>query len=170
MALWNLYGGKNGLCIQTDRDTLVNEVFNAPCADNKDLSVILKRIGPCVTRIRYVDHSNLNKESDPYEFSKFPMIFKNIGFAYEDEIRLFYYLSQLPLSAVTQKFGEGFFLRINAKNIIQKILVSPLAEQSFFDNVHKLLSHSGLESRVEWSSLKHGIYCESDFSNHITGS
>ena len=30
MALWNLFGGKNGLCVQTDTETLIEELGRVP--------------------------------------------------------------------------------------------------------------------------------------------
>ena len=72
-------------------------------------------------------------------------------------------MRQQPLGELHRRLGEGFHLPIDPKRIIQKILVSPSAEPGFFDNVQKLLSHLGLENRVEWSSLKNPPYNELDF-------
>jgi hypothetical protein len=163
MAMWNLYGGKNGLCIHTNTSIVMEELLKAPHKNNEKSSTILRLISPRVSRIRYVDHLKSDIDFNAVEISDYPIIYKNIGFSYEDEIRFFYDMRQQSNADLPKEFGEGFHLSIDSKSIIEKVLVSPSADYGFFDNVKKLLSHSGLENRVEWSSLKNPPYKESEF-------
>lgn len=170
MALWNLYGGKNGLCVQTETDTIMEELrkfthieSEASHRDNEISSLIQRLIKPSVSTIRYIDHSNLENPYDPEEISKFPIIYKNIGFSYENEIRFFYDMRQQQLDDLPNRIGDGFYVPVDSNHIIKKILVSPSADPVFFENVQKFLSRSGLDNRLGLSSLKNPPYNESDF-------
>lgn len=163
MAMWNLYGGKNGLCIQTNTSLVMEALRKAPYKNKEESSTILRLISPRVSRIRYVDHLKSNIDFNADEISNYPIVFKNIGFSYEDEIRFFYDMRQQIFGKLHKRLGEGFLLSIDSKSIIEKIIVSPSAEYGFFDNVKKLLSHYDLDNLVEWSSLKNPPYKESEF-------
>lgn len=163
MGMWNVYGGKNGLAIQTTVLTLKKEIeatnHNINGFDTDPLGITLK-----VSGIRYIDHSNEDLRYIQPELINHPILLKNIGYLYENEVRFVYDVgTPQPFVKLYEKIGDGFCQNVNAKNIIEKILVSPMADDWFFDLVKSVLSKYDLTDRVFWSDLRFPPYNETDF-------
>ncbi|MGZ8189933.1 MAG: hypothetical protein ACXWTS_01740 [Methylococcaceae bacterium] len=77
---------------------------------------------------------------------------KNIGYSYENEVRFLYDTG--TWATLHPRLGDGFFIKMDAKSIIEKILVSPTAEECFIELVKEVLSKYGLDDRVFWSNLR----------------
>ncbi len=162
MGMWNVYGGKNGLAIQTRVSILQSELEAAP-SKYTDETHTLMRLEPIklkVSSIRYINHSNVDPDNLKLELIKNPILLKNIGYSYENEIRFIY---DTVTPTLHQRLGDGFCLNVDANKIIEKILVSPAADEWFFELIKSVLSKYDLDNRVFWSDLRFPHYNEADF-------
>jgi len=154
MGMWNVYSGRNGLAIQTTVSVLKRELEIAPSKNHDDIHMIIRLINLEFAGIRYIDHISS-------EFISKPIFYKNIGYSYENEVRFLYDTGTWP--SLHPRLGDGFFIKMDAKKIIEKILVSPTAEEWFFELVRGILSKYGLDDRVFWSGLRFPPYNETEF-------
>jgi hypothetical protein len=80
---------------------------------------------------------------------------KNIGYRYEEEVRLLFDGSQPGRETFGDNLGDHFLLEINPTDIVDKIVVCYLADQSFFDDIISLATKYNLADKVCWSRLKY---------------
>lgn len=151
MALWKLYGGKNGIAIQTTLSILKDELENSVKKNNDSTNAMIRQANFKVSEIKYLDHKNLDMESIKSEHINDPVMYKNSAYFYENEVR-FAYDTIFP--ALHQRLGKGFYISINAENIIKKCLISPSADECFYELIEALLSKYNLKNCVSWSDLR----------------
>jgi hypothetical protein len=161
MGMWSVYGGQNGLAIQTTVSLLKRKLENAPRIFDDETHKLIKLANLKVSGIHYIDHSNEDHANLKRELISNPIFLKNIGYSYENEVRFLYDTGTWP--TLHPRLGDGFFIKMDAKDIIEKILVSPTAEEWFFELVKGILTKYGLDDHVFWSNLRFPPYNENDF-------
>lgn len=166
MAMWQIYGGKNGVAIQTTVSNLKNELENAPKRHNNNVHIIMRLAQLHVSKVNYIDHRGENLDSsDALKILDNPIVFKNVGYSHEREVRFLYDIERIGnLKAPPEPLGDGFYINIDTKKIVKKILVAPNADELHFNNVKAILEKYGFDDDVlNWSSLRLPAYNETEF-------
>ena len=161
MGMWNVYSGRNGLAIQTTVSILRRTLENAPRIHDDETHKLINLANLSVSGIHYIDHNAANIASLKLELLNNPMILKNIGYSYENEVRFLY--DMRPNCTLHQRLGDGFFIKMDVKSVIERILISPTADDWFFDLIKGVLSKYDLDDRIVWSNLRTPPYNETDF-------
>jgi hypothetical protein len=121
MGMWSKYGGHHGLAIQTTVSVLKRELEYAPLIHNDETHILIRLIKLKVLGIHYIDHSNEDLASLKRELISHPILLKNIGYSYENEVRFLYDTGTWP--TLYPRLGDVFFVKMDAMYIIEKILV-----------------------------------------------
>jgi hypothetical protein len=160
MGLWNVYGGRNSVAIETTVGILDGELnasietarFIEICSNSKRYS-----------GVRYIDHHNEDLNRIDPEFIRDPILCKNIGYSYEQEVR-FVYSTALLDGAGERLYRDGFYIGVNVLNLFNNIYISPNAEPWFSDLVKVILANSasGLADLVTPSKLGIIPYVEAE--------
>lgn len=152
MALWQIYGGNNSVFIETTVDKLSSVLDNPISLPNRNGGKLNNLgIGKSVVAIEYINHNDTKQVQDTSIFNHpcFPMNLKHHGYVFEDEVRAI--CSIRNLSEKT----NGIFIDINPQNFIDRITVSPNADDNFFKTIKKLIELNAFdEININWSELK----------------
>lgn len=156
VALWKLYGGNNNsIAIKTDISLLTKEIeyFLKHCSEKR--VILLKWMKKQVVKIKYIDHRRHDDNSEMFHLRNAEILhYKNIGYEYEQEVRVIFDSSEQGREAVGEQVGESFTLKISPEKFIQEILVSPFACDCFFQSVQQEMKKYNMDERVKWSDLK----------------
>jgi len=120
-ALWKLYGNRNGsIAIKTTVKKLKKVALGA---DNVFLGLTKGNL----SKIEYIDHqkpnNDLTKELLGSELE--PLTKKNIGFAFEKEVRLIVNFFEHMGKDLPNKIGKSLRLKIQLESLIDEIIISP---------------------------------------------
>lgn len=151
MALWRIYGGgNNGVAVRTNVN-LLEMVLHAGISSEQSVKYLRKRM----VLVDYFDHrgkdSELSRQQNKAKGAKI-LFLKNIGYEYEKEVRIVLDAAELGYGGVS-KIGEHCLVPVTPA-FITEIVVSPLADDWFFDLVKHESAEFGLGDAVNWSSLK----------------
>jgi hypothetical protein len=151
MALWKLYGGKNSIAIQTTVGILKHEI-NEPKNNNGVKSLLDKRI----IKVDYIDHKSIdeNLARELLAFRRSPLTRKPIAYSYEQEVRAIIDHLDHRLPDLQERLGKGIDIVVNPQHLIQKIYVSPLADDWFFKLLLAILKDHGMDGLVSWSNMR----------------
>jgi hypothetical protein len=161
MGLWNIYGGRNSVAIETTVGILDGEL-NASIDTVRFLEICLNKKE--YSGVRYIDHHDEDLNRIDPEFIRDPILCKNIGYSYEKKVR-FVYSTALLERAGERRYGAGFYIGVNVLKLLKNIYISPNAEPWFSDLVKSILSNSayGLTDLVIPSKLGILPYNEADY-------
>jgi hypothetical protein len=154
-------GDKYGVAIQTTVSVIKEELKLAPYKYDDETHTLIKKFSQLYAgngKINYVDHNDIK---DINEFNKDIFLLKNKSFYYEDEYRFIY---NVTYPALAKRFGDSFFINVDTKKVVKKILVAPNADELHFNNVKSLLERHGFDRNIlDWSSLRFTVYNETNF-------
>ena len=135
MALWQLYGGvKHSVAITTTIEKLMKTAW------------YWKRESH-FSKVKYVDHKNMNT----FSLGDFKDVleFKHTAYKYESELRMI-----LPQQKSWKKNKIGIRLPIyDINDLIRSVVVSPEANDGFYNGVADLCKKYGISSPVRRSAL-----------------
>lgn len=139
-AMWSLYGAdKNSVCIFTTAKKLFEQI-QAPESIN---SLTLEKVA-------YIDH----RDASLTENCLSAFISKSLPFKFEKEMRIVAYDSSLDLSVAEKNNLLGSNISIKSLNeLIDKIIISPKADDWFIESVHEICSEYGITANIQKSSL-----------------
>lgn len=153
MALWQIYGGNNSVFIETTVGKLRSVLDNPISLPNRNGKLANLDFGKSVVKVDYIGHKDkkIVQDASKFEHACFPMNLKHHGYTFEDEVRAICSLRNLS----EKKEIDGVFFDINPLLFIDKIIVSPMADDNFFNTIKKLVELNTCESlNVKWSELK----------------
>lgn len=153
MAHWEIYGGKNSVAILTTVGKLKAQLNQGDA--KKDIYSLLDKE---IDVIEYIDHHSIDNELAKHLLlnPKNPLKKKNMAFKFEEEVRVIYSHLHHPLARndFTKNLGKGFGIRINPNELIDRIVISPKADDWFFKLVRDLMKDCNGAGLVEWSKLR----------------
>jgi hypothetical protein len=150
-AMWDIYSEKDeGIAIQSTFKRLRD------CFRGFDRTI-------WIGKVKYIDY---NKESIPDNNSLNKFLCKRKSFEYEGELRAIiqpldpgleipYHILE-AIEKILQKQGvstRGIYVDVDLENLIEKIYLSPLAEEWYLELIESILSKYNLDIKVEQSSL-----------------
>jgi hypothetical protein len=154
-------GDKYGVAIQTTVSAIKEELELAPYKYCDETHTLIKGFAQLDSENGEIDYVNHNDIKDINKFNKDIFLLKNKIFHHEDEYRFIY---NVIYPALAKRFGDSFFINVDTKKILKKILVAPNADELHFNNVKALLEKYGFDSNIlNWSSLRLPAYNETDF-------
>lgn len=133
-AMWRLYGGEEGVAIQSTYSALTES--------------IRLEAGVYLGLVQYVDYRNA---SFPDANLFYPAMHKRASFSHEHEVRM---IRIFPVSP-TESQPKGLTLPIELGAICKSILVSPTAPRYYFEAVKAVVDAitPRLSDRVKWSEM-----------------
>jgi hypothetical protein len=166
IALWKIYGGTNSVAVETTIDSLEAQTSNrgysgifdrvTTVTSTDDKACLLPLLRYEIHPVEYIDHRSFDGElasklfADPLA----PVWHKNIAFVFEQELRLMFQSTFLHISDIPRKLGVGFHVPVDSKGLVQKVIVSPYAEEWFFGLVAGVMERYGFHHSTEWSVLR----------------
>ncbi|MDO6825608.1 hypothetical protein [Marinobacter sp. 1_MG-2023] len=139
-AMWPLYGrDKNSVCIFSTDEQLKEAI--APDASYDSLEI---------ERVKYVCHINDSFSGNSLD----PFIAKSKPYAFEREMRVVAWNSDLDLSTLPKNENSGLLLGVDLGQLIQKLVVSPHADPWFKNIVKKLCEDARVSVEVEDSAIR----------------
>ncbi len=157
VALWRLYGGNgNGVAVKTTATKLTGELIYTLNKTNGKSDKILKYFNKRVVKVQYFDHNSHEDRGKMLDGRATDILhFKNIGYHYEDEIRVIFDSYQgLETGNGESRFGESITIKIRPEEVIEEVLISPYGCTCYSDSIKKMMKEFNLETKVKWSTLK----------------
>jgi hypothetical protein len=149
-GMWRSYPGlAQGIAIKTSRKDIIKAFRRNP-------------IKIRMSRVNYIDRSReAILQDDIYSAA----IVKGSFYQYENELRLLHWPGDIEPNDFdafnAMRFPEGgIFVEVDLNDLINEVVVSPLAPQWFFDVVRSVLmayGFQGLTASLRWSEMKEGI-------------
>ncbi|MGD0954016.1 MAG: hypothetical protein ABR985_16770 [Methanotrichaceae archaeon] len=149
-AMWNQYSKNGGIAIQSTFDKLCNS-----------LSKIDRTIW--IGKVKYIDYRT---EAIPEDNTLKPLLHKRKSFEHERELRAIVqpldpglkipYDYADAIEEILKKQGQstrGIYLGVDLETLIERIYVSPLAEDWLVNLVKSIIRKYRLDKEVEFSSL-----------------
>jgi hypothetical protein len=157
VALWKIYGkDKNSIALKSTIFLLKQE-FDAFLQASKGNDAVLKKLSKHqIVKVKYIDHRT--KELEVFErFCKMHpseiLHYKNIAYEYEAEVRVIFDGVGLNDTEPTM-ISETYTIGINPQVFATEIVVSPFADDWFYDLVQHEMEEFDMAALVQWSSLK----------------
>ena len=150
MSLWKLFGGKNSIAIETTVKALKHEL------DKNCQNDYTQYLTKTIVKVDYIDH----KSSDETLATELmtsrlkPLTKKASAYSYEDEVRVILDHIGDNLDDLKEKLGAGVDLKVDTKELINKIYVSPEADNWFYNLVKSILNDLGMEEIMKWSNMR----------------
>ena len=145
-AFWKLYGT---IAIKTT----VKKLKTVTLSSNNDFLGLAKGN---ISKVEYIDHqksnNDLTKELLGSELE--PLTKKNIGFAFEKEVRLIVNFFEHTGKDLLYKIGKSLRLKIQLESLIDEIIISPYESEEFYNLIKKFVEPHGLAEKVKWSMMK----------------
>ncbi|PJE39455.1 MAG: hypothetical protein CUR32_12255 [Flavobacterium sp.] len=136
-ALWKIYSDINkGIMIKTNIKNIIGAFQNT---EDKVL----------MSEVKYVDHEKDTIEDGSIHL---PLLYKNMAYEYEKELRLMYQYEIVDLSK--PPLEKGKYIDVDIDKLIGEIIISPYAPEWFFDNIKSLLEKYSIDKPVKYSKLK----------------
>lgn len=133
-ALWKIYSDLHkGVMIKTNINDLISSFKDTP--EELDLS-----------EIKYIDYE---KEYMPDHNLTYPIIHKHNAYYFEDEVRIINtvkYGNKFTFDWDSEKVKNGKYISVDITKLINEVVVSPYAENWYFELISDLCSKYGLES------------------------
>ncbi len=141
-ALWKIYSEINkGIMITSNINNLIKSFDTTP--ENILLS-----------EVRYINHETDLIETDNLNY---PVIYKNIAYSYENELRLIHKVevgNGLVYDWGSEINSSGKQLNNNLEILIDEIILSPYSPKWFYDIVQDLTIKYNLNKKIKYSVLK----------------
>lgn len=172
VALWKIYGkDKNAIAIKTSIGTLKQAIMNRLANTDGNKTTLMKWIDKEIVQVKYIDHRTTDEDLKKAivnipPFSSQILHYKNIGYKYEEEARMIFTGVETGSEEVARKLGEicatnssqkdniTINIDIFPKEYVSGIIVSPFADQWFYDLLkHEMTAHK-MADLVKWSDLK----------------
>lgn len=147
-AMWDLYTGMSGLAIQSRVNRLILSLSNNP----EEIRL---------SKVRYIDYDTdtwFHPTEYPHRLYNIltPYIHKHQAYRHEEEVRLFYEVSD-GLNDESfwnnQPINEGRLFSVDIKVLVEKIILSPNIKPQFELQINQLLQDYNLNFLVERSAL-----------------
>jgi hypothetical protein len=108
-----------------------------------------------IVKVKYIDHHTHKDDGDLFTGSDARILhYKNVGYQYEEEIRILFDASEQGRGGIAERAGESCLIAIRPEEFIQEILVSPFACNCFFESVKNETGEYNMAERVKWSKLR----------------
>jgi hypothetical protein len=119
-GMWRLYSKTNeSICIQTQFSKLEMAL-------------------PENIKFGKVKYINYEKEWIPESDIYYPFIYKRLSFEHEKELRAIFNSEEDIASSIFEKSENGYWVKMNLQTLIQRIYVSPEAQDWFVELVEKI--------------------------------
>lgn len=148
-GMWKLYSKTNeSICIQTEF---------------RKLEMAL----PKSIKLGKVKYINYEKEWIPESNPYYPFIYKRLSFEHEKELRAIFNAKENDLGDRFEVTENGFWVKTNMQTLIQRIYVSPEAQDWFVELVEKVKNRYNLTlKRVYKSPLNNDPYLDKGKTGH----
>ena len=156
MALWKLFGnGKNALAIQTSVGNLKNSLQDG-IRESSTNGFIFSLLKKKIVKIQYIDYDNHEECIGLLSTKDKTCILgiKHLGFRFEEEVRVIFEGEEAGREAAVSKIGEKCFVNVAPLGLIDKLIVSPLADEWFYELVCKVSN----KIKIEWSAMRSTPY------------
>jgi len=142
MAMWKVYGGgPYGIAIRSTfgvLDEIIPSKFKGPYRDDPIF----------IGRVKYVDYSS-EIERIPAEFNVFgPFMCKALAYQHETEVRAVFNDSS---SMMEDDSPKGYFIEVDLKVLIQKVVISPLAPEWFKSIIENINTRANCKTLSRYS-------------------
>lgn len=156
VAMWRLYGrSKNSVAIKTTVGHLKNEIEQTLQGPPSETNFLMKRMKKHIVKVKYIDHHTHNDDGELFTGSDARILhYKNVGYQYEEEIRLLFDASEQGRGGIAERAGDSCLIALQPEKFMKEILVSPFACDCFFNSVQGEMKRYSLDGRVGWSKLK----------------
>lgn len=157
VALWKIYGkDKNSIALKTTIVKLKQAIESFLQASRENDAILMKILKSQIVKVKYIDHRTMDLDQCREHFDIPPstiLHYKNIGYEYEAEVRVIFDGVELgrPDPAM---LGETCLIRICPQDFTTEIIVSPFADDWFYDLVQQEMEKFKMAALVQWSSLK----------------
>tara|TARA_R110002096_G_C14509493_1_gene716005 strand:+ start:60 stop:1214 length:1155 start_codon:yes stop_codon:yes gene_type:complete len=133
-GMWKLYSQTNeSICIQTTFGKL-----------EKSLPESIK-----FGKVKYI---NYDKDWIPESDNYYPFIYKRLSFEHERELRAIFDSSEENFEKTFEKTENGYWINLNLITLVQKIYVSPEADDWFVELVEKVKNKYNLNYKKVYKS------------------
>lgn len=157
VALWKIYGkNKNSIALKTTIVKLKQAIESILQTSRENDVILMKFLKSQIVKVKYIDHRTMDLDKCREHFDILPstiLHYKNIGYEYEAEVRVIFdgVEQGRPDPAM---LGETCIIRICPQNFATEIIVSPFADDWFYDLVQHEMEEFDMAAFVKWSSLK----------------
>ncbi|HIP01875.1 MAG TPA: hypothetical protein EYN44_20065 [Marinobacter salarius] len=139
-AMWRLYGrDKNSVCVFSTDEQLAAAIVPDRACNRLEIQ-----------RVNYISHIDDTFSDNPLD----PFISKSKPYAFEREIRIVSWNSDIDLSKSPRNKEPGCLFEVDLGRMIQKVVVSPHADLWFKDTVKMLCEDAGINVTIEDSVMR----------------
>lgn len=140
-AMWDLYGGKNSVCIFT-----VEEKLRSISLDNQDVNNLV------FESVKYIDHKKAKHKDvlDPFKSKAAP-------YSFEKEFRVIAWNGSAdPLCKKINELSGETTNEINLNGFIDRIVISPFSDSWYAESIRNICAQYGVNVEVTESILRTG--------------
>lgn len=176
VALWKIYGKENNsLAIKTTVIKLKQAIETYLTTSNEKDALLMRLLRKKIVKVEYINHRTENQEDSKKLFdipAAWILHYKNIAYKHEEEVRVIFDCVELGRGDPSTQLGDSCTIKISPSDFAAEIIVSPFADEWFYDFIRHAMDKHKMTESVKWSNLSlkfnPGAYANSQTSEYQT--